>query len=79
MSRKDRNIKYNPKLAHKEKFKKINQARNQGGQGNKGNKPSFNNGDKVKKSGFNKSFRAPKSDQKRPGKNKRTTMRNKNK
>lgn len=66
MSRKDRNIKFNPKLSHKEKFKKVNTVRN--------DKKAVS-----KKSGFNKSQRAPKFIKKRQGKNKRMSMKNKNK
>lgn len=58
MSRKNRNVKFNPKMAHEAKIKEINRG-------------------KPRKSGFNRSERAPKGKFKRPGKEKRQNNRNK--
>lgn len=70
LSRKDRNKKYNPRLASQEKFKNANPGHGRG-QG----KPGKN----FKKSGFNKSERAPQKEKRRPGKTQRTNMKNKRK
>lgn len=69
LSRKDRNKKYNPRLANQEKFKSAqpSQGRGQGGKGGKN----------FKKSGFNKTARAPQTEKRRPGKTQRTNMKNK--
>lgn len=52
MSRKNRNVKFNPKLAHQQKIREINKGKR------------FNN----KKSDFNRSERKPQMKNKRPGK-----------
>lgn len=59
MSRKNRNLKFNPKLAHEQKIREINKGK------------KFNS----KKSGFNRSERKPQMKNKRPGKNARMAKR----